>query len=71
MVKNTPQKRKTFSDEEVKTFFEELNRNNDIFSPTPSREHKGSASDWVTTGGSSKRSNELIKVTSWQTGQAS
>ena len=69
MTKQSSQKRKEFSQEEIENFFEEVNRGGRILSPTPSPEHKDITSDWVTTSGSSKQSNKLVKVSTWQTGQ--
>ena len=63
-------KRKEFTQEEIKSFFEEVNRAGRIFSPTPIPERKDQTFDWITTSGSSKRSNKLVKVSAWQIGQA-
>tara|TARA_B100000745_G_C20151287_1_gene394704 strand:- start:1138 stop:1353 length:216 start_codon:yes stop_codon:yes gene_type:complete len=71
MTKKTLQKQKEISEKEIESFFEEVNRSGRIFSPTPNPEHKDLMSDWVTTSGSSKQSNKLVKVSTWQTGQAS
>ena len=66
MKNKSSQKRKEFKGEEIKSFFEEVNRAGRVFSPTP--EHKGQTSDWITTSGSSKQSNKLVKVSKWQIG---
>jgi hypothetical protein len=71
MNKKSPQKRKEFSKKEIESFFEEVNHGGRIFSPTPNLEHKDITSDWITTSGSSKQGNKLIKVSIWQTGQTS
>lgn len=74
MTNQVPQKKakmKEFSQEEVSSFFEEVNQGGRTFSPTPTPERKDVVSDWITTSGSSKQSNKLIKVSAWQTGQAS
>jgi hypothetical protein len=71
MTKKSPQKRDGLSQKEIEEFFEEVNRSGRIFSPTPTPEHKDSTSDWVTTSGSSKDSNKLVKVSTWLIGQES
>ena len=72
MKDKTPAKQKReFSGQELDSFFEELNQGKKTFSPTPNPEHKDMVSDWITTSGSSKQSNKLIKISAWQTGQAS
>ena len=75
MANNTPQQKqpkiKEFSEKEITSFFKELNRAGQTFAPTPAPEHRDTASNWITTSGSSKQSNKLIKVSAWQTGQAS
>lgn len=72
MKNKTPLKQqKEFSSDELDSFFKELNHGGRTFSPTPTPEHKDITSDWVTTSGSSKQSNKLIKISAWQTGQAS
>jgi len=72
MTKKTPaQQKKEFSKEEIDSLFKELNQGGRTFSPTPVPEHRDMVSDWITTSGSSKQSNKLIKISAWQTGQAS
>lgn len=72
MAKETPTKQqKEFSHDELDSFFKELNSGGRTFSPTPAPEYKDITSGWVTTSGSSKQSNKLIKISAWQTGQAS
>ena len=71
MTKKAPAQQKEFSRDELDTFFKELNGGGRTFSPTPTPEHKDMTSDWITTSGSSKQSNKLIKISAWQTGQAS
>lgn len=68
MKNKSSQKRKEFTGEEIKSFFEEVNRAGRIFSPPPTPEHKNQTSDWITTSGSSKQSNKLVKVSKWQIG---
>jgi len=75
MANKTPQQKepkiKEFSEKEIASFFEELNNAGKTFTSTPAPEHRDTASNWITTSGSSKQSNKLIKVSAWQTGQAS
>jgi hypothetical protein len=71
MQSKTPSKQqKEFTSNELENFFKELNQGGRTFSPAPAPEQKDVTSDWVTTSGSSKQSNKLIKITEWQTGQA-
>lgn len=74
MINKAPQKQpkiEELSQDEINSFFEEVNRGGRTFSPSPTPEYKDIASGWITTSGSSNKSNKLIKVSAWQTGQAS
>jgi hypothetical protein len=62
--------KKEFSHKELDSFFKELNKGGQTFSPNIVPERRDVTADWVTTSGSSKQSNRLIRVSTWQTGQA-
>lgn len=59
-----------FSEKEIKSFFEELNRAEKTFVPPAGPEQGETANNWITTSGSSKQSSKLVKVSAWQTGPA-
>ena len=61
-----------FSQKEVDTFFKKIGREDKNYSPNLAPEtNRDPSSGWITTSGSTKQSNKLIKVSAWQTGQAS
>ena len=68
MKNKSSQKRKEFTGEEIKSFFEEVNRAGRLLYPALPPKHKDQTFDWITTSGSSKQSNKLVKVSKWQIG---
>lgn len=71
MENKAPSKKKEFSRQELNSFFKKLDQGGQLLPSAPVPDNGDMTSDWITTSGSSKQSNKLIKILAWQTGQTS